>query len=59
MFLVKPIAGFWFWYKIIKGENKMSDSEYACFVEFVEMNNIQEKEWDNYFECYFQLLKEM
>lgn len=37
----------------------MSDHDYACFVEFVELNGITEEEWDNYFECYFQMLKEM
>ena len=37
----------------------MSDFDYDCFVEFVEMNDIYEEEWDNYFECYYQMLKEM
>ena len=37
----------------------MSDHDYNCFVEFVELNDITEQEWDVYFEFYYQMLKEM
>ena len=37
----------------------MTDDMYACFIEFVELNDITEYEWPAYFEAYFQMLKEI
>lgn len=37
----------------------MTDDMYACFIEFIDLNNITEYEWPAYFEVYFQMLKEI
>lgn len=37
----------------------MSDNDYACFCEWADMLQLNEDEWDVYFEAYFQALKEM
>lgn len=36
----------------------LSEDEYDCFIEFVELNCVSEYEWPVYIEAYIQMLKD-